>query len=100
MDFFEQLGETITTKGQAAVEKVKMLKEIAELKSRISVCEDVIRKNYLEIGQKVYEQRKEAMILDEETFEKQFRSIENAKKAREELKEKMEEVKNTCKAGK
>lgn len=91
-EFVEQLGETVTAKGQAAVEKVKELKEIAELKSRIAVCEDVIRKNYLEIGQKVYDQRKEAMILDEETFEKQFRSIDNAKKAREELKQKMEEI--------
>lgn len=96
MDFFEQLGETVTAKGQAAVEKVKEFKEIAELKSRISVCEDVIRKNYLEIGQKVYEQRKNAMILDEETFEKQFRSIENAKKAKDELKEKIEGIKNSA----
>lgn len=94
MDFFGKLEDTITTKGQAVVDKAKEWKTIAELRSQISVCEEVIRKNYLEIGQKVYEQRKESFTVDETTFEKQFRSIENARRGREELKRKMEEVKN------
>lgn len=94
MDIFEKLGDAITTKGQAAVDKAKEWKMIAELRSQIAVCEEVIRKNYLEIGQKVYEQRKETITVDETTFEKQFRSIENARRGREELKRKIEEIKN------
>ena len=94
MEFFERLGETVTTTGQAVVEKAREIQAIARLKGQIAACEEVIRKNYLEIGQKVFEQRKENRTVDETTFEKQFRAIENAKKGREELKRQIEEIKN------
>lgn len=95
MDFFEKLGETVTTTGQAAVGKAKEIQAIAKRKGQIAACEEVLRKNYLEIGQRVYEQRMENLTVDETTFEKQFRAIENAKKGREELRRQIEEIKNS-----
>lgn len=50
MDFFEKLGDTITTKGKEVTGKAKDLAEIANLKGQIGTCEDVIKKNYIEIG--------------------------------------------------
>ena len=47
MEFFERLGETVTTTGQAAVEKAREIQAIARLKGQIAACEEVIRKNYL-----------------------------------------------------
>ena len=48
MDFFEKLGDTITTKGKEVTGKAKDLAEIANLKGQIGTCEDVIKKNYIE----------------------------------------------------
>ena len=48
MDFFEKIGDTISVKGKEAVDKAKELAEIASLKSQISTCEEVIKKNYME----------------------------------------------------
>ena len=50
MDFFEKVGETITGKSKDIVDKAKDLAEIASLRSQIGTCEEVIKKNYLEIG--------------------------------------------------
>jgi len=49
MDFFERVGETITAKGKDVADKAKDLAEIASLRSQISTCEEVMKKNYLEI---------------------------------------------------
>ena len=57
MDFFEKVGDTITSKGKEVTGKAKDLAEIANLKSQISTCEDVIRKNYIEIGRLYYERK-------------------------------------------
>lgn len=122
MDFFEKLGETITERGKEAADKAKDLAEIARLKSQISTCEEVIRKNYMEIGRLYYEKyahrtkdeegsaaagtpeagtAKEAGAeparpephRERQLFEKQCRSIENAQKGVEELQQKIREIK-------
>lgn len=56
MDFLDKLGETITAKGREVSDKAKDLAEITNLKGQIKTCEDVIRKNYIEIGRIYYEQ--------------------------------------------
>ncbi len=54
MDIIEKIGDTITEKkGKVAADKAKELAAIANLKSQISTCEEVMKKNYLEIG-KIY----------------------------------------------
>jgi hypothetical protein len=90
MDFIEKLGDTITAKGREAADKAKEMAEIANLKSQISTCEDIVKKNYTEIGKLYYENYGgEADVL----FEKQCNAITNAKNAVCELNQKISEIK-------
>ena len=45
MDWMEKLGDTISAKGREAADKAKEMAQIASLKSQISTCEEVIKKN-------------------------------------------------------
>lgn len=90
MDFLEKIGDTISTKGKEAADKAKDMAEIASLKSQISTCEEVIRKNYTEIGKIYFEQYGD---MPEEPFEKQCRAIRNAKSGVDDLQEKIKELK-------
>lgn len=90
MDIIEKIGDTITDKGKEAVEKAKELAEIANLKSQIGTCEEVIKKNYAEIGRLYYEQYGD---MPEEPFAKACRSIKNAQNGAAELQRKIKEIK-------
>lgn len=90
MDFLEKLGDTITIKGKEAADKAKELAEIASLKSQIATCEEVMKKNYMEIGRKYVELYGD---IPEEPFEKQCRAIRNAKNGVDALEEKIREIK-------
>lgn len=90
MDFLEKLGDTIQTKGKEAADKAKELADIAALKSRISTCEEIIKKNYIEIGKMYYEQYGD---IPEEPFEKQCRAIKNARAGVEDLEQKIRDIK-------
>lgn len=68
MDIIEKIGDTITEKGKVAADKAKELAAIANLKSQISTCEEVMKKNYLEIGKIYFEQYSD---MPEPPFEKQ-----------------------------
>lgn len=90
MDFFDRLNDTITAKGKEVSEKAKELAQIASLRSQISTCEDVIRKNYIEIGRLYYE--KEGLEPEVE-YEEFCRAIRNAKTGIEALEEQMKKLK-------
>jgi DNA-binding ferritin-like protein len=90
MDFFDKLGETISTKGKEVTGKAKDLAEVANLKGQISTCEDVIKKNYTEIGKKYYEMHAAA---PEEEYDEQCRAIANAQNAIVDLENKIKEIK-------
>lgn len=90
MDFFEKIGETITDKSKEAVDKAKEFAEIARLKSQIGICEDVIKKNYMEIGKHYYEQYGNE---PEERFAESCRAIDNAKTGVQELRKEIREIK-------
>ena len=90
MEFFEKVGETITAKGKDVADKAKDFAEIASLRSQISTCEEVMKKNYLEIGKLYYEQFKEAEYND---FVEQCTAIKNAKNGVEALEAKIKEIK-------
>lgn len=90
MEIFEKVGESIAAKGKGVADKAKELAEIASLRSQISTCEEVMRKNYLEIGRLYYEQFKEAEYND---FVDQCTAITNAKNGVEALEEKIREIK-------
>lgn len=90
MDFINKVEETITTKGQVVVDKAKEMAEIASLKSQIGTCEEVIKKNYAEIGKIYYENFGDC---PEELFTKQCRAIKNAQEGVKDLEAKIKEIK-------
>lgn len=89
MDFINKLEKTVTAKGQVLADKAKEVAEIAALKSQIGTCEEIIKKNYAEIGRLYYENFGED---PGEPFQKQCRAIKNAKKGAEELEKKIKEI--------
>ena len=76
MDFFEKIGETITTFGKEATDKAKEFAEIANLKSQIHTCEEVMKN------------------CPEDIFAKQCTAIKNAQEGKTALEEKVKELKN------
>lgn len=90
MDFFNKVEETITTKGQQVADKAKKMAEIASLKSQIGTCEEVIKKNYAEIGKLYYESFGNC---PEEMFAKQCRAISNASEGVAALEQKIKDIK-------
>lgn len=86
MEFLEKIGDTISSKGKEAMDKARVLAEIASLKGQISTCEEVIKKNYLEIGKGYFEAYHEA---PDALFEKQCDAIANAGKGISALQEKI-----------
>ncbi|MBO5209876.1 MAG: hypothetical protein J6B68_11150 [Lachnospiraceae bacterium] len=89
-NFVSKLGETITTKGKEVSDKAKDLAEIANLRSQIATCEEVVKKNYMEIGKMYYEQHGS---MPEEQYEEQCRAISNAQIGIADLEAKIKEVK-------
>lgn len=90
MDILEKIGDTISSKGKEAADKAKELAELANLKSQIATCEEVIKKNYMEIGKIYFEQYGD---MPEEPFAKACRSIRNAQGGVEDLEAKIKEIK-------
>ena len=90
MEFFEKVEAVVTTKGQEVVDKAKELAEIVKLKSQISTCEDVLKKNYAEIGKLYCEQFGDCPDI---MFEKQCRAVKNAKNGIEQLEKQIREIK-------
>ena len=88
MDIIEKIGDTITEKGKVVA--AKELAAIANLKSQISTCEEVMKKNYLEIGKIYFEQYSD---MPEPPFEKQCETIKNSQRAIADLQEKIEQLK-------
>lgn len=88
MDLIETIGDTITVKGKEAADKAKEMADIIHMKGQIKICEDIVRKNYLEIGKIYYEQYGD---MPEAPFEKQCRAITNARKGVEDLQERINE---------
>lgn len=90
MEFLDKLSEKITSKGREVSDKAKDLAELASLKGRISSCEDVIRKNYIEIGRIYYEQH---AAEPEEAYEEACRAVTDAKNGIADLEQKIRDVK-------
>ena len=90
MDFFEKVVETVTVKSREAADKAKEMAEIVRLKNQIATCEEVVKKNYLEIGRLFMEQYKDA---EDAPFEKQRKAVLNAQEGIKDLQRKIREVK-------
>lgn len=59
MDFFNRLGDTISSKSKDVAKKAKEVAEIANLSSQIATKESTIKSTYVEIGKYVYENLRE-----------------------------------------
>lgn len=82
MDIIEKIGDTLTAKSKVVSDKAKDAAEIVRLKDQIRVCENVIRKNYLEIGKQFMAEYGDS---EDAPFEKERTAIRNAQKGVEEL---------------
>ena len=105
-DIVEKVTETVETNRKKAVDKAKQMAEIVGLKNQIVACEEVIRKNYMEIGRLTVAQYKKGLDgtesmpdpdnapdLEEVFCEKQCRAVVNAQVRIKELERKLREVK-------
>lgn len=90
MDIFDKVGDVIAEAGEKIAGKAKEAAELVSLKSQITTCEEVIRKNYAEIGKLYYEKYREN---PNELFEKQCRAIGNAQDGVAKLRERIDEIK-------
>lgn len=92
MDFFEKLGETISTKSKDVAKRAKEVAEVVSLNAKISTQEDIIKKTYAEIGQKYYEKNKVDSFHE---FGAEFDIINHALEEIERLKDEIQTIKNT-----
>lgn len=94
MDFLISAVQLVEETKTKVVEKAGQVKEVAMLKSRINICDEVIKKNYMEIGKLYYEMYKEN---PQEAFQKACRNISNAYKGKDELEEQLEQAEKRLK---
>lgn len=90
MGFLDKMTDTVSTKSREVADKAKELTEIARLKNQIATCEEVIKKNYMEIGRLFMEQNKD---VADTPYEKQRTAILNARAGIEDLQEKIRAMK-------
>lgn len=100
MIFGEKIQNFMAKTGKEAADRVRTLAGIMNLKSQIATCEEVIRKNYLEIGRMYYEEHcaeadcgGEARAKADAPYQKQLEAIRNAGKGAEDLRRQMELLK-------
>lgn len=90
MDFFDKLGEAITETSSRIADRAKETAEIVSLRNQITTCEEVIKKNYIEIGKLYFEKYHDE---PNELLGKQCRAIENAQNGIAELRKRIDEIK-------
>ena len=90
MDFFDKVGETISTKGKEVADKAKDLAELVNLKGQIHSYEEVIKKRYIEIGKIYYEKHGST---PEEEYMDACRDIENAQNMMVDIEARIREIK-------
>lgn len=86
MNIFEKLEDTVSTVSRDVADKAKTMAEITSLKGQIATCEDIMKKNYMEIGKMYYEEYKD---VPDAPFEKQCKAIEDAQRGVRELQDKI-----------
>lgn len=91
MDFFDKLGETISSKSRDVAKKAKEITEVVSLNAKISTQEDIIKKAYYDIGKKYYETHKDEV----NEFSSEFEIINHALKEIEIYKKEIQTIKST-----
>lgn len=91
MDVFEKIGESVFMAGKQVKSKAKEVADIASLKTQVSTCDEVIRKNYIAIGKAYYDKHKDE---EDAEFVKQCTAIKNAEAGKKRLLDEIEARKN------
>ena len=73
------------------ISKGKTTADILSIKGEISTCDNVINRSYAALGRKYFELFSEGEY--DERFAKQINDIKNARKAKKELEEKLQDAK-------
>lgn len=92
MDFFERMGETITSKSKVAAQKAKGVADLAKLNSQVGQLEGKIKSYYQIIGEKVYLNEKDQ---DHSGLEAEFDLITDAYVEIGRIKKQIAELKGT-----
>ncbi|MBR1470919.1 MAG: zinc ribbon domain-containing protein [Lachnospiraceae bacterium] len=87
MDFFNKVGETLTSFGNGVGSKTRNMMDLSALTSQLHQHEDTLRKMYEEVGRKYYAEKKGQ---PEEAFAGVFSQIEAVEAAAGELRKKIE----------
>lgn len=90
MDFFDKIGDAITTKGKEVADKAKDVAEVVNLKGQIHSYEEIIKKRYIEIGKIYYEKHGST---PEEEYMDACRDIENAQNTVFDIEARIKEIK-------
>ena len=90
MDFFNKVGNTISSKGKDVTKKAKEIAEIAKLTGQIAEKEESSKGAYIELGKYVYESQKDD--APEEVAEK-FAAIDATVEEIEHLKREIRRLK-------
>ena len=94
MAFWEDFSETISTKSKEMADKAKNFTDIASLRGQIVSYENVMLRNYKEIGKAYYQAHKNDLTQE---FEEQMQAISDAENTIAELKKRISELKGTQK---
>lgn len=92
MAFWENLGGTITAKSKEMADKAKNFTDIASLKGQIVAQENVILRQYKEIGREYYAAHKDDA---EPEFAEAMEAVKKAEDIIEELKKKIADLSGT-----
>lgn len=90
MSFLNDLGETLSTGGKFVADKAKELSEVANLRAQVISCDNVMNKNFKELGKLYYEQNKES---NDSQFAEQISLIKNAEEKKSVLLNQIAELK-------
>lgn len=83
MDFFDKLGDTISSKSKQVAQKAKDLAELSKLNGQVNTEEEVIQNAYIAIGKRFFEECKENLegeyVADVEKIKEANRKIDSLK---------------------
>ena len=89
MAFLDQLEQAITETGHSISRKAKDLAEITKKKNMLHTCEEVIDRQYSEIGKAYYEAHKEE---EDNPYAQQCRAVRDAQRGAEALQKQIDAI--------
>ena len=89
MNLFDKLEKTVAETGQGISRKAKELAEVTRLKNMLHTCEEVIDRQYREIGKAYYEAHKEE---EDNPYAQQCRAVRDAQRGAEALQKQIDAI--------